>query len=76
MYYIVTELQKRPDGIVNVTTTTRSSLALALQYYYQRAAAAVVTTDYLWVGLTLTSEENEIKLNERFETLYEEPASD
>lgn len=38
MYYFVTELQARPDGIINSTITARSSLALGLALYYQRAA--------------------------------------
>ena len=71
MYYFVTELQKRPDGIINSTITTRSSLALGLAYYYQRAAVAVTTTDYLGVALTLQDEDGNIVLNERFDTQYE-----
>ena len=70
MYYFVTELQKRPDGIINSTITTRSSLALGLAYYYQRAAVAVTTTDYLGVALTLQDEDGNIVLNERFDTQY------
>ncbi len=71
MYYFVTELQKRPDGIINSTITTRSSLALGLAYYYQRAAVAVTTTDYLGVALTLQDEDGNIVLNEHFTTQYE-----
>lgn len=73
MYYFVTELQKRPDGIINSTITTRSSLALGLAYYYQRAAVAVTTTDYLGVALTLQDEDGNIVLNEHFDTQYEVP---
>lgn len=71
MYYFVTELQKRPDGIINSTITTRSSLALGLALYYQRAAVAVTTTDYLGVALTLQDEDGNIVLNEHFTTQYE-----
>lgn len=71
MYYFVTELQKRPDGIINSTITTRSSLALGLALYYQRAAVAVTTTDYLGVALTLQDEDGNIVLNEHFDTQYE-----
>jgi hypothetical protein len=70
MYYFVTELDKRPDGIINSTITTRSSLALGLAYYYQRAAVAVTTTDYLGVALTLQDEDGNIVLNEHFDTQY------
>ena len=72
MYYFVTELQKRPDGIINSTITTRSSLALGLALYYQRAAVAVTTTDYLGVALTLQDEDGNIVLNEHFTTQYKE----
>ena len=71
MYTFLTELQKRPDGIVNSTLTTRSSLATGLAFYYQRAAVAVTTKDYQWVALTLQDEEGNIIENKRFDTLYE-----
>lgn len=74
MYYFITELQVRPDGIVNSTITTRSSLAMGLAYYYQRAAVAVTTTDYLSVALTLKDQTGEIIKNECFETQYEAEA--
>lgn len=70
MYYI-TELQTRPDGIVNSTITARSSLAMGLAYYYQRAAVAVSTTDFTAVALTLQDQYGTIVKNERFDTLYE-----
>ena len=71
MYTFLTELQKRPDGIVNNTITTRSSLATGLAFYYQRAAVAVTTKDYQWVALTLQDEEGNIIENKRCDTLYE-----
>lgn len=71
MYTFLTELQKRPDGIVNSTLTTRSSLATGLAFYYQRAAVAVTTKDYQWIALTLQDEEGNIIENKRFDTLYE-----
>ena len=71
MYTFLTELQKRPDGIVNSTLSTRSSLATGLAFYYQRAAVAVTTKDYQWVALTLQDEEGNIIENKRFDTLYE-----
>ena len=71
MYYFVTELQARPDGIVNSTITTRSSLTLGLALYYQRAAVAVTSTDFTGVALTLQDQNGSIVLNEHFDTLYE-----
>ena len=72
MYYFITELQTRPDGIVNSTITTRSSLANGLAYYYQRAAVAVTNKDFTSVALTLQNQDGEIIENKRFDTLYEE----
>lgn len=72
MYYFVTELQARPDGIVNSTINTRSSLALGLALYYQRAAVAVTSTDFTGIALTLQDQNGNIILNEFFNTLYEE----
>lgn len=70
MYYL-TELQTRPDGIVNATLQARSSLATGLAFYYQRAAVAVTTTDFPTVALVLMDQYGTIIKNERFETLYE-----
>lgn len=72
MYYFITELQTRPDGIVNSTITTRSSLAAGLAYYYQRASVAVTNKDFTSVALTLQDQDGEIIENKRFDTLYEE----
>ena len=69
MYYI-TELQTRPDGVVNSTLTARSTLALGLALYYQRAAVAVSTTDFTAVALTLQDQNGEILKNECFDTSY------
>ena len=69
MYYL-TELQTRPDGIVNATLQARSSLALGLAFYYQRAAVAVTTTDFTDVGLVLMDQYGTVIKSERFETLY------
>ena len=70
MYYFITELQARPDGIVNSTITARSSLAMGLALFYQRAAVAVSTTDYLEVALTLQDQHGTILKNEAFQTQY------
>lgn len=71
MYYFITELQARPDGIVNSTITARSSLANGLSLYYTRAAAAVTSTQFTGVALTLQDEQGTIILNEHFDTIYE-----
>ena len=72
MMYYLTELQTRPDGVVNSTITARSSLANGLAFFYQRAAVAISTTDYPAVALTLQDQYGEIIKNERFDTQYVE----
>lgn len=76
MYYFVTELQARPDGIINSTITSRSSLATGLSLYYTRAAAACTSNQFTGVALTLQDEQGTIILNDHFETIYEEPAEE
>lgn len=71
MYYFVTELQARPDGIINNSITSRSSLATGLSYYYDRASKAVTSTQFTGVALTLQDEQGTILLNEHFDTIYE-----
>ncbi len=70
MYYFITELDARPDGIINSTITTRSSLATGLSLYYTRAAAAVTSTQFTGVALTVQDENGTIILNDHFETEY------
>lgn len=70
MYYFITELQARPDNIVNSSITARSSLATGLSYYYDRASKAVTSTQFTGVALTLQDENGTIVLNEHFETEY------
>lgn len=72
MYYFVTELDARPDGIINNTLTSRSSLATGLSYYYDRASKAVTSTQFTGVALTLQDETGNLLLNDHFDTLYEE----
>ena len=71
MYYFVTELQARPDGLVNSTITARSSLATGLSLYYTRAAAAVTSEQFTGVALTLQDQDGNILLNEHFDTVYQ-----
>ena len=71
MYYFITELQNRPDGIINSTITARSSLATGLSYYYSRAAAAVTSEQFTAVALTLQDQNGTILENQCFDTIYE-----
>lgn len=72
MYTFLTELQSRPDGIINSSVTSRSSLANGLALYYDRASKAVTSTQFTQVALTLQDEDGNIIENKRFDTLYEE----
>lgn len=76
MYTFLTELDKRPDGIINSSVTARSSLAMGLALYYDRASKAVTSTQFTGVALTLTDENGGIIENRSFETLYEAPAEE
>lgn len=73
MYTFLTELQKRPDGLINSSVTARSSLATGLALYYDRASKAVTSTQFTGVALTLVDEDGNIIENRRFDTLYVEP---
>lgn len=72
MFYFITELQQRPDNIVNSSITARSTLAGGLALYYTRAAAAVTSEQFTGVALTLQNENGDIILNQHFETSYAE----
>lgn len=71
MYTFLTELDKRPDGLINSSVTARSSLATGLALYYDRASKAVTSQQFTGVALTLTDEDGNIIENNRFDTLYE-----
>ena len=73
MYTFLTELDKRPDGVINNSVTPRSSLATGLALYYDRASKAVTSTQFTGVALTLMDENGGIIENRYFETLYEAP---
>lgn len=72
-YYFITELQNRPDGLVNSTITTRQSFATGLSLWYQRAAVAVTTTDFITVALMLQDQHGHVIKSEEFETQYVAP---
>lgn len=70
MYTFLTELQSRPDGIVNSSVTPRSSLATGLALFYDRASKAVTSTQFTKVALTLQDADGTIIENRAFETMY------
>ena len=71
MYTFLTELQTRPDGIVNSSVTVRSSVATGLSLYFDRASKAVVSNQFTKVALTLEDQNGNIIENRAFDTLYE-----
>lgn len=71
MYTFLTELQTRPDGIVNSSVTPRSSVAAGLSLYFDRASKAVVSVQFTKVALTLEDQDGNIIENSAFDTLYE-----
>lgn len=71
MYTFLTELQSRPDGVINSSITARSSLATGLALYYDRASKAVTNTQFTKVVLTLQDADGNIIENRAFDTLYE-----
>lgn len=74
MFYYVTELQSRPDGMVNSTLTARSSFGLGLSLYFDRASKAAASTDFTSVALTLQDQDGNIVKNEQIPTLYVAPS--
>lgn len=79
MYTFLTELQTRPDGIVNSSVTARSSIAAGLSLYFDRASKAVLSQQFTKVALTLEDQDGNILENRAFDTLYNpdtEPAEE
>jgi len=72
MYTFLTELQSRPDGIINSSITSRSSLANGLALFYERASKAVTSTQFTKVALTLQDADGQIIESRAFDTLYEQ----
>ena len=74
MYYYVTELQSRPDGMVNSTLTARSNFGLGLSLYFDRASKAAASTEFTSVALTLQDQDGTIIKNEQIPTSYVAPS--
>lgn len=70
MQYFIIENQLRADGVVNTTTTSRSTFANALQYYYERISKMVVTNLYTSVHIMLTDEQLNVIEKKDVPTLY------
>ena len=73
MYYVI-ETQTRPDGIVNITTTGRTSFASALSLYHDRYSKMCVNTDFTSVGLSLCDADLNVIQHDVVETQYKAEA--
>lgn len=71
MYYII-ENDRRPDGIINNTTTVRSTLPLAQSYYHERVSKMLVTNQFTRVALMLADEDLNILDHNAFNIETEE----
>lgn len=69
--YFIFENQKRNDGVVNTTTTGRSTFASALSYYHERYSKMVMNTEYVWVSIMLVDEELNVVEQAKIDTQYE-----
>lgn len=73
MQYFIVEIQRRPDGMFNQTTTTRQTLRTALAYYYDRASKAVANESFTFVTLVLLDTDGTILKDEKLTAAYVEP---
>lgn len=69
--YFIFENQKRADGVVNTTTTGRSTFASALSYYHERYSKMVMNEEFVWIALMLVDEELNVVEQAKIDTLYE-----
>ena len=74
--FYVFELQHRPDGVINQTVATRSSLAMALSHYYERKSKMVVTNLYTKVAIMLCDSNLTVIEQDVLETLYQPGAAE
>ena len=72
MQYFIVEIQHRPDGMFNQSTTTRQTLRTALAYYYDRASKAVANESFTFVTLVLLDTDGTILKTEKLAAAYVE----
>lgn len=71
MYYVI-EHQIRPDGVVNVSETGRTTFTAALSFYHERASKLVASELFTSGHIMLVDEKlNTIKFD-HLETAYTE----
>lgn len=67
------ELQSRPDGIVNSSVTSYSTLETTLATYHQRYAAALGSTQFMGVYLQVMDNEGTVYESAFVNTQYVPP---
>ena len=70
MTYFVIEHDKRPDGVVNVSETARSTFAGAVSYYHDRYSKMVLNTQFTSVSLMLVDEDLNVIEQATIETQF------
>lgn len=71
MFFVI-EHQTRPDGTINVSETSRSTLATALSLYHDRYSKMCVTELFKSVSLMLVDENLNVIQHDTIQTLYTE----
>lgn len=67
------ELQNRPDGIVNQSINSYSTLKATMSVFYQRCAAALSNTTFISVTLIVFDVNGTVYENRNLLTSYEDP---
>lgn len=76
MYYIF-ELQKRPDGVINVKdTVARTTINSANSYYHERFSKMAMNTEFVSVSLLLTDENLNKVEHHIVKTMYVPPVEE
>lgn len=70
-FYVI-EHDKRPDGIVNVSETARSTFALALSLYHSRYSTLCVSEQFTSASLLLVDEDLKVIEHATIATQYEQ----
>lgn len=73
MKYYIIEHQKRADGEVNVSETSRSSFASGMSYWHERESKAYMNKDFPTISIMLVDENLNVIKNETVKTSYEPP---
>lgn len=69
MYFII-EHQTRPDGVINVSETSRQSFAAALSLYHERYSKMVMNEQFVSVSIMLVDADLNMIQHDTIETLY------